>query len=206
MADTPVAKTVDPTLGDPLIPDAPAPVVLTEAEKIAAAQAAEAEEAAAKEAAEAKRIADEQAAKEKAAADEQASKQKAAHVVLIKGGKPAKGIANSVGDDGTPIPRDGVFTIALVSTENPGTGNHPGTDVSCVARLPDKSEIGDVVEVYCVPGPNGTSALVHPPKKESIAHLPVSTGDNVGTCVEVSALAGRLFRKISATAWQVLGG
>lgn len=133
------------------------------------------------------------------------AKQKSAHIVTIVGGKPKNGIANSTSDDGVPIPRDGVLTIALIETRNPGTGTHPGTDIECVARLPDKSEIGDVVEAYCVPGLTGTSAYVHPPKGESIGILPVSTGDNVGTCIEVPATGGRRFRKTSVANWQVTG-
>lgn len=148
--------------------------------------------------------AEDHAAKEKASANSTTSKVKAAHIVSITGGKPTKGIANSVGDDGVAIPRDGTLTIALVTTLSPLPTHHPGEDINCVARLPDKSEIGDLVEVYCVPGLNGSSAIVHPPKRESIGILPVSTGDNGGTGVEVPADNGRRFRKISATAWQVL--
>jgi hypothetical protein len=133
------------------------------------------------------------------------AKQKAAHIVTVTPGKPKNGMAFSTGNDGTPIPRDGPLTIALIETKNPGVGSHPGADIDCVARLPDKSEIGDLVEVYCVPGLTGPSALIHPPKGESIGPLPVSTGDNVGTCVEVPASAGRLFRKTSASAWHVTG-
>lgn len=152
------------------------------------------------------RAAAEQAAKDRAAAGSAAAKVKAAHIVAITGGKPCKGMANSTGNDGVAIPRDGVLTIALITTTSPRATHHPGEDVSCVARLPDKAEIGDVVEVYCVPGVNGGSAFVHPPKRESIGVLPVSTGDNVGTGVEVPPDTGRHFRKISAAAWQVLGG
>lgn len=144
------------------------------------------------------------AADAKAAADAQKSKQKSSHIVTIMGGKPANGIAYSTGNDGAVIPREGALTIALVETLNPTGGTHPGTDANCVARLPEKSEIGDMVEVHCMPGTNGNSAIVHPNKKESIGTLPVSTGDNAGTGVEVPASAGRSFRKVSATAWQVL--
>ncbi len=195
MTDTP---TTPVTLATPTAPVAPADP------SIAAQAAADAKTVAAVQAT-AQKEADAQAAKEKAAADALKAKQKAAHIVTVTGGKPKLGIANSTGNDGTPIPRDGVLTIALIATHNPGTGNHPGLDIDCVARLPEKSEIGDVVEAYCVPGTTGTSAYVHPPKGESIGVLPVSTGDNVGTCVEVPATAGRLFRKTAAAAWQVTG-
>ncbi len=182
------------------------PAVLTaeeiEAKKVADAQAAEQ----AKMDAAIKKLADEKAAKEKAEADALKAKQKAAHIVTIVASKPKNGMALSTGNDGVPIPRDGVLTIALIGTSNPsGAGHHPGTDINCIARLPDKSEIGDLVEAYAIPGDTGTSAFVHPPKGESIGILPVSTGDNVGTCVEVTATAGRLFRKTSAAAWQVTG-
>lgn len=133
------------------------------------------------------------------------AKQKSAHIVSIVGGKPKNGIANSTGNDGVPILRDGELTIALIGTSNPGTGTHPGTDINCVARLPDDAEIGDVVEAYCVPGLTGTSAIVHPPEGESIGILPVSTGDNVGTGIEVPATGGRRFRKTSVANWQVTG-
>ncbi len=194
MTDTPTTAAVET-----------APVLTPEeieAKKVADAQAAE--QKAAVEAA--KKEADAQIAKEKAAADALKAKQKSAHIVTVVAGKPKNGMAASTGNDGTPIPRDGALTIALIATANPsGGGTHPGTDIACVARLPDKSEIGDVVEAYCLPGDTGTSAFVHPPKGESIGNLPVSTGDNVGTCVEVPATAGRLFRKTSAAAWQVIG-
>jgi hypothetical protein len=178
----------------PAEPPAEPAVVLTQAEEIAAAQAAalKAEQDAA--IAAAKKTADEQAAKDKAAADERASKQKAAHIVLVVGGKPDKSITAAVGNDCVPIPRGGPFTVALI------------LDTPCAVRLPDKSEIGDVVEAYCDPSDHGSAAFVFPPKDESIASLAVSTGENVGTCVQVLPHAGRLFRKTSATNWQVLGG
>ncbi len=168
-----------------------------------------------KEIAAAAKAAEDQATKDKAAAKaaEAKAKAKAAHIVSIEGGKPAKGMANSTGNDGVVIPRDGVviprdgvLTIALIGTSSPTPGLHPGNDANCVARLPDKSEVGDLVEAYCIPGLNGGSAYVHPPKWESIGNLPVSTGDNGGTGVEVPPDKGRRFRKISAAAWQVLGG
>jgi len=184
--------TVPPT--DPAVPPAEPVVVLSEAEQIAAAQAAalKADQDAA--IAAAKKAADEAAAKDKAAADEQASKQKAAHIVLVVGGRPDKSITAAIGNDCVAIPRDGAFTAALI------------LDTPCAVRLPDKSEIGDVVEVYCAPSDHGSAAFVFPNKDESIASLAVSTGENVGTCVQVLPHAGRLFRKTSATNWQVLGG
>lgn len=194
MTDAPTTALVDP-----------APVLTAEeieAKKVADAAAADA----AKAAAEVQKALDAQAAKDKAAADALKAKQKAAHIVTIMAGKPKGGIALSTGNDGVPIPRDGPLTIVLIGTANPSHGGvHPGLDISCIARLPDKSEIGDEVEAYCVPGDTGTSAFVHPPKGESIGTLPVSTGDNSGTSVEVPATAGRVFRKTSASAWQVRG-
>jgi hypothetical protein len=198
MTDTLISPAANPVIE-------PAPVLTPEeieANKAADAQAAETAALAAK----VKKAHDEQVAKDKAAADAIKAKQKSAHIVTVVAGKPKNGIALSTGNDGTPIPRDGVLTIALISTANPsGAGHHPGTDIACIARLPDKSEIGDVVEAYCIPGDTGSSAFVHPPKGESIGILPVSTGNNVGTCVEVPATAGRSFRKTSAAAWQVMG-
>ena len=192
MADDPLHPFAAP---EPLIPLEPEAPVLTDQEK-AAATAAEAE------AAEKQKEAD----TAKAKADDELAAQKAAHVVLIVGGKSPLGSANSTGNDGVEIKSDGPLTVVLVKTLNPSGVNHPGTDTSCVARLPGESKIGDVVEVYCVPDENGSSAFVHPPKDESIGTLPVSTGDNTGTCVEVPAATGRSFRKVSTTAWQVLGG
>ena len=177
------------------------------ADEQAAKQAADARAAAdAKAADEVKKIADAQTAKDKAEADALKAKQKTGHILRVVGAKPPKGISNSTSNAGTPIPRAGPLTIVLISTTNPsGTGSHPGTDIGCIATLPDKSEIGDLVEAYAVPGEHGGSAFVHPPKGESIGVLPVSTGDNIGTGVEVPVFAGRLFRKISAAAWQVIG-
>jgi hypothetical protein len=209
MTDPVILNPASQTASDPLVAGVtanPEPDLRTDAEKETDAAAAAVAAANAKAAAQAKQAIDEQAAKDKAAADAEKAKQKAAHIVTIIGGKPAKGIANTTGNDGVPIPRDGAFTIALIGTTSPAPTHHPGMDINCVARLPEKAEIGDLVEAYCVPGLNGTSAFVHPPKKESIGVLPVSTGDNFGTGVEVPADSGRAFRKVSATAWQVLGG
>jgi hypothetical protein len=185
---------------------APAAPVLTDEEKAAAAAEKAVADDNAKRVEEARKIAEAQAAKEKSAAETEKSKQKSAHIVTVTGGVSKLGIANSCGNDGVPIPRDGPLTIALVKTSNPTPGLHPGTEANCVARLPDKSEIGDLVEVYCVPGQNGPAAFVHPPTKEAIGLLPVSTGDNPGTGIGVAPGSGTAFRKTSATLWQVLGG
>ncbi len=182
-ASPPAAAEVPPVV-EPPPPPPPPPVVQTEEEKEAEAAAA----------------------KKQAAKDAEKAKQKSSHMVSIVGGKPAKGIAASTGNDGVVIPRDGVLTLALVETLNPSAVHYPGLDANCVARLPDGSEIGDLVEVYCMPGSTGPSAFIHPPVDESIGILPVSTGDNVGTGVEVPSTAGRSFRKVSAANWQVLGG
>jgi hypothetical protein len=138
--------------------------------------------------------------------NDEKAKQRASHIVLVVGGKSALGAASSTGNDGVVIPREGPLTVALVKTLNPSGVYHPGVDIECVARLPDKSQVGDVVEVYCMPDENGSSAFIHPPVNESIGPLPVSTGDNVGTCVQVHPYFGRSFRKVSNAAWQVLGG
>lgn len=211
MTDTAVSVTSAPAATEVISVTSPPPIpdsISTDPAALTPEQIAEkaiADEAA-KEAAEAKALADEQAAKDKAEADALAAAQKAAHIVSVVAGKPSKGIAEAVGNDGTPIPRDGPLTIALVTTLNPqGMGTNPGTDINCVARLPAGSEIGDTVAVFCTPAPGGTSVFLHPPKGESIGPLPVSTGDNVGTGVEVSAVAGRSFHKVSATSWQALG-
>lgn len=130
-----------------------------------------------------------------------AAKAKAAHLFPYIGGIAANTMHpfGPTGNDGVPIVRDGVLTIALVTTIN------PGMSPNCVATLPKNSEIGDVVEVYTISVDSGPGAALMPAVGNSIGNLPVSTGDNFGTGVEVKPDSGKQFRKVSATNWQMLG-
>lgn len=154
---------------------------------------------------EAKEASDRAAAEIKKAEDVKKAaiaKAKSAHVVAFVGGVPKAGIHAAVGNDGVKISREGSLTIGLITTTN------PGLSAGCIARLPDKSEIGDVVEVYVIPEEGSAwaqGAGIFPPKGESIGGLPISTGDNIGTGVSVQAEYGKSFRKVSPTNWQVLG-
>jgi hypothetical protein len=190
------APAVAPVAAPPVIPIIE-PAVPPTPEEVAAKKEAD-------EAAKEQKAAEDKAAKEKKEADDKKkadlAKAKSAHIVPFVGGVPKNGIHAAVGNDGVKIVREGPLTIALITTCN------PGQSAGCIARLPEKSELGDMVEVYTVPEEGSAwsqGAGVFPPKGESINSLPVSTGDNTGTGVSVDAGDGKAFRKVSPTNWQV---
>lgn len=100
------------------------------------------------------------------------------------------GTPSSNPSDYAPITRYSGWTVALATTGNFTSG----------VRLPDDAEVGDLVEVHCVLG-TATSLLVIAASGDTI-----SAGSPNFVTITVNVAAGKLFRKTSATNWQVVGG
>lgn len=105
--------------------------------------------------------------------------------------------ADAVGNDGTEIPAIAGIVVVLAQASHPSTWQ-------TVLRLSGDFEVGDVVEVYTLPGSVGT-LMVFPPSGSSIGNLAASVGTNTGVGVGINASSGAVFRKISSTSWMYVG-
>jgi hypothetical protein len=107
-----------------------------------------------------------------------------------------------VGNDGTVIQKAGTALVVAPA----GYGTKLFGNLAVV--LPSDTPIDGVVEVHAVAREHnrGFLASVFPPIGESIGSRPVSTGINADAASAVTSDSGRVFRKVSATNWQSLGG
>ena len=108
----------------------------------------------------------------------------------------------SVGNNGTVIEKVG--TVLVMDPAGYRTKNYGYLSVV----LPSGAAIDDVVEMYAVSARKheGILVSVFPPIGESIGGHPGSTGTNGDAASSVTSNSGRIFRKVSATNWQSLGG
>ena len=109
---------------------------------------------------------------------------------------------SAVGNNGTVIEKVGTVLV----TDPAGYRTKNWGYLSVV--LPSGTAIDDVVEIYAVSSREheGILVSVFPPIGESIGGHPVSTGTNGDAASSVTSNSGRIFRKVSATNWQSLGG
>lgn len=94
---------------------------------------------------------------------------------------------------GALIPNASGYTVAVCKTDNNGGKN--------AVVLPTSAEIGDLVEIHAValPATGGVNLFVFPPSGETI---------DEGAANAAAGWNGpysRLFRKMSATGWRVVG-
>jgi IPT/TIG domain len=110
--------------------------------------------------------------------------------------------APPVGSVGAVIPKVGV--VLIMPPAKYGLKLHGYLSVV----LPVEAAINDVVEMYAVSGRDHSGVLVSvfPPVGESINSHPASDGTNGDAASSVASNSGRMFRKVSATNWQSLGG
>lgn len=89
----------------------------------------------------------------------------------------------------TPIPRHTGTTIALVTST--------ATDNAYGVELPAGCDIGDVVEIHSVSATGPGVVVYHPPDETLYGASNTQKG--------VAPATARVFRKISATDWRMIG-